>query len=180
VGLGDGQAAGVLLTYDLQLSVRPARGSDLAFINSTWKMKVRQLAPYFSERKCQRCGASMRGVNKNWFFAAQRALIRELLVRSTVLVAHSVNNDDQLYGFIVAEPAEEPPLVHWLLTKDGSVRGAGVGYRRAGVAQRLMEAAFPQLGEVDIVGTFRTPACSKLPARWRLSFDTHKLVEVLK
>jgi GNAT superfamily N-acetyltransferase len=163
--------------YDLPLYVRRVRKSDLGFIYATWMNNLREKSQYASERTCNKCGSKLRGIDKNWFFAAQHALITRLMSRSAVFVACSIHNDDQLYGYIVCEPLNDEPLLHWLFVKDSSARGVGPGYRRAGVAQRLMEAAFPRLGEQDIVATIRTPSASQLPARWQLSFNTHRLCE---
>lgn len=156
--------------HDLPLDVRLARQSDLGFVYSSWMNSLRNCSPWSK-------------VDKNWFFAAQHALATRLMDRSVVLVACSVRNPDQLYGYVVAEPVRG--LLHWLYTKSGvnpeweNRAKAKAGYRRAGVATRLMQAAFPELGDERIVVTIRTPSCAHLPAGWRLHFDTHQLCQVV-
>jgi hypothetical protein len=155
--------------YALPLAVRLARKEDLGFIYSSWMNSLRNCSPWSR-------------VDKNWFFAAQHALATRLMERSVVLVACSVRNPDQLYGYVVAEPTKG--ILHWLYTKSGVNPGlssrakAKAGYRRAGVATRLMHAAFPDLGDEPITVTTRTPSSAHLPMEWMLSFDTHQLCQV--
>lgn len=147
----------------LPLVVRSAGGGDLGFIYSSWLNCLRHLSPWS-------------GLDKNYFFAAQHALIAQLLARPdcVVLAACSPRNPDQIYGYVVAEPLVPEPLLHWLYTK-AATTGKGPGYRGAGVATRLMGAAFPELGRTPITCSIRTPACAGLPAAWRISFNTQRL-----
>lgn len=152
----------------LPLIVRTAGERDVGFICTSWMASLRDREPWHS-------------LDRNYFFAAQHALIYRLLERAgtLTLIACSPRNPDQLYGFIVAEPLRGDPLLHWLYTKSATT-GKGPGYRRAKVATRLMEHAFPDLGDVPITCSIRTPICAMLPADWRLVFNTQRLCTVVE
>lgn len=149
------------------ISIRPAGEGDEGFIFKSWMNSLYYLKPW-------------RDTDKNWFFAAQHALIRQLMARpgTVVLVACSVRYEGQLYGYVVAEPLEH--TLHFIYTKTARGQGAARGYRRAKVATRLMEAAFPDLGLQPVVCSIRTPVCAQLPSAWRLDFKTSRLCRVVR
>jgi hypothetical protein len=150
--------------FDLPLAVRSAEASDIPFLYSSWLHSLRDNDPY-------------RKLDRNVYFAAFHALFTRLINRSVTLVACSVHNSDQIYGFCIAEPEADEALLHWLYTKSAS-KGVGPGYRRAGVATRLLEAMFPLvLGAQPITATLWTSSAARLPDRWLLRVNTHKLCE---
>lgn len=79
------------------------------------------------------------------FFAGEQRILKRLLARSRVLIAHPPDDAELIAGFIVVEP---PELVHFLYVK--------AALRRQGVGRALLKAADldPERGFVATAATY--------------------------
>ncbi len=158
--------------YHLPVSVRAAAPADEGFIFSGWLRSLADQPPF-------RDLLESRGLDRNWYSAAQHALISRLLARASVrvLAATSPQHPDHLIGFMVFEPAER--VVHWIYVKKGAK--VGLGFRCAGVATRLMIAAFGERSAEPVTASIRTATgtalASKWSERWPITFRSHRLCE---
>ncbi len=136
----------------LPIKIRQGKLSDEDFVYSSWIHCLGNSKPYSS-------------LDRNWFAAAQHALIERLLNRSRVFIACDPEDEDQIYGYIVGEL--DRAILHWVYVKQR--------FRKVNVATRLFEAALPQT--VPCIASIRTPAFSQLEKRWDISFRSHALCE---
>ena len=174
------------VAYALQIAIRPYRpASDQGFLYRNWIMSLASQPPYRDlvepENAADEERPRRRGLDRNWYAAAQHALIASLLERPSVQVLCAVEpgHDDHLIGFIVCEP-RPGRVVHWLYVKKGTKGVAGgLGFRYAGVATRLMAAAFGERGLEPITCSIRTATgtavASKWLERWRITFRSAHL-----
>lgn len=175
--------------YPLEIAIRsPKRGhDDVPFIFSNWIRSLADQPPFREHIDSPRpaVGATydnrahrVRALDRNWYAAAQHALVGTIVDRPSadLILAHEPGHPDHLIGFICFERVRR--LVHWIYVKKG-VR-AGLGYRCAGVATRLMAAAFGD-GKDPITFTLRTATGTALAAkwapRWSIAFRSHFLCE---
>lgn len=167
-----GSVAELARSYHLPIEIRAARPSDEAFVFSGWLRSLSDQPPF-------RDLLDSRGLDRNWYSAAQHALISRLLARPGVyvLAATSPQHPDHLIGFMVYQPAAR--VVHWIYVKKGSK--VGLGFRCAGVATRLMAHAFGARGGEQITASIRTATgtalASKWAERWPIAFRSHFLCE---
>lgn len=84
-------------------------------------------------------------VGNSDFFAGEPRILKRLLARSRVLIAHPPDDAELIAGFIVVEP---PELVHFLYVK--------AALRRQGVGRALLRAADldPERGFVATAATY--------------------------
>ena len=110
-----------------------------------------------------------RRTDRNWFASAQHLLIDGLLGAESIvcLVATAKDDPDQVYGYIVACPGLR--VLHWIYVK--------APFRRAGVANRLMEASFSEPGET-IEATFDTPKLDHLD-KWVITPRSYRICEAI-
>jgi GNAT superfamily N-acetyltransferase len=106
------------------------------------------------------------GLDRNWFFAAQHALIDHILLRPDVQIwgAHVPGESDEILSYAVADPTHR--VLHWIYTKSP--------YRRAHVATRLLERVFGGF-DAPIVASHRTRAAEHRARAWNLRFDSYAL-----
>lgn len=102
-----------------QHPVRPAVPDDLPFIGATWVQSYWQESPWGNRIRWQ---IFRRGHDK---------VIRSLLTRSQVLVAHDPSDENEITGYFVYEPAI--PAAHWTYVKPA--------FRKAGIASALLAAS---------------------------------------
>lgn len=105
-------------------------------------------------------------LDRNWYFAAQRALIDRILTRPAVSAAHAFvpGEPGETFGYAVAEP--ERRVLHWVYTKPD--------YRKRHVATRLLRYVF---GDFDqpIVASIQTRALQHRAPAWNVRVDTYAL-----
>ena len=103
----------------LLVNIRKAGPADLAFAFDTWRHSYKHQKPLTWDDKTYN------------LFMSDR--MRRLHKRATILVATFVDYDDDLVGWVCAEP----PLLHYVFVKKI--------YQNQGVARQLIAAAgFPQ------------------------------------
>lgn len=134
----------------LEIGIRPRQKYDDDFIYSSWIHCLGNIRPYCN-------------LDKNWFTSAQHALISQLLERSTVVIAHDPEDENQIYGYMVCEPKKN--ILHWVYVKQL--------FRRAHIGTRLLEKALSD----DIVASIRTPTINSLSEKWNITFRTHAICE---
>ena len=125
--------------------IRPMRPADESFIRATWLRGYRDTAKGSGE----------------WYYAAQGALIGELLRRHPARVAHYPGDLDQVLGYLVADG----PVVHWLYVKGP--------FRRLGIGRTLLEHEAP--GATSRPTTHWTRDAARLAERLHLVRDLSKL-----
>lgn len=103
-----------------EFKIREARGDDLPFLLNSYIRSYRK-AP-MNQR-----------VPDSLYFDFHPDVAKQLLKRSSVLVACDLQFDNQLYGYIMFEPVgDDFACVHWMYVK--------AIYRRLGVATDLIKA----------------------------------------
>lgn len=111
--------------FPLPHAIRPAVDADFPVIASAWTKEGRH-AP------------AARFVRDADYFTDQRVLVIRILRVSRTLVSCRPDDVNKVFGFITFGPG---PIVHWVYTKDS--------YRRIGLADDLLAAAFPNRGPED-------------------------------
>ena len=111
--------------FPLAHRFRPAVNGDGPLILSAWSKEHRH-------------SPSSRFVRDRDYFADQRAIVLHLLRTSATIVACSPDDEEHVLGFITHGPG---PVVHWVYTKNS--------YRRLGLGDALVRAAFPDRGPHD-------------------------------
>lgn len=134
-------------THELPIHIRHAVPSDENMIYSFWVNSVSDMY-------------SRRNIPKAWVKAAQRALIAKILKKSDVLIGCDIHNDDQVFGYMVANLTGG--VLHWIYTKND--------FRNYKVADRLVGRLLSN--HETIVCTHPTPIVRKLVDKWNiLRFD---------
>lgn len=113
------------MTFPLAHRLRSAVAGDTSLIINSWVSEHRH-AP------------AARFVRDAEYFVDQRQLVIDLLRTSETLVACSPDEADHIFGYIVFGPG---PVVSWVYVKSS--------YRRIGLADVLLEAAFPARADGD-------------------------------
>lgn len=132
----------------LPVHIRSALPTDVSIVYATWLHSLYSLEPY-------------KRLPKDYFMAAQQALIQSLLTRSQVLIACDPNDLDQIYGYSVVKLANS--TLHWIFTKKL--------FRNMHVGTRLIE----HMGDNEIACTQYTPAMRAIAEKWNVTFDTSRL-----
>lgn len=134
------------------IAFRPATSADRDFVVGSWET---------SYRKAHTAGLILM---EDWA-KVMRAQLTKILDRDYVDCTVAFESDDPafVYGYLVAEPGEAPPLVYWAYVKQP--------YRRQGLATALFKAAgIDPASRFDFVcSTPLVPRLSKaMPlAKWR-------------
>ncbi len=104
------------------LAFRSATVEDRAFVISSWET---------SYRKAHTAGL----ITMPDWAAVMRDQLTKILDRSYVktTVAYEADDSQHIYGYLVSEPDETPPLVYWCYVKQP--------YRRQGMTYSLFRAA---------------------------------------
>lgn len=111
------------MTFPLPHAIRPAVSSDLAMLVHAWTSEHRH-SPF------------ARFVRDQEYFPDQRQLVMDLLATSKTLVACNPDEPKHIFGYICFGPGNS---VHWVYVKSA--------YRRIGLADVLLKAAFPARAE---------------------------------
>lgn len=140
--------------------IRPLAATDLPFVYQTW---IRTAWAQHAWERRNRAPA----IPELQHSHGMEQRIGRLLTRSVGLAAGHEAHPGQVLGYIVAEPAAR--ALHMLYVKGG----AAGGFRRMGIATRLVEAAteitpYPQ--PLDYY-TQHTAAMRHLAKRWDLTFN---------
>lgn len=121
---------------------REAIAADLNYIMSSWmataKLMLKKRPPFAY-------------LDAKVFNAHYRPLIKPLLIRSQVLVAHSKSDKNQIYGYIVFEKKDDKCILHMLVVKDV--------FHGLGIATHLWKLATE--GSKEIIHTFDSYVFSK-------------------
>lgn len=115
----------VKVSFPLPHNLRPAVSSDLPLLINAWVSEHRH-------------SPAVRFVRDTEYFVDQRALVIELLRTSSTIVACGVDDAQHIYGFITYGPG---PTISWTYVKSP--------YRRIGLADVLLDAAFPNRSPDD-------------------------------
>ena len=108
---------------NINLTVRPPTADDKNFIFSSWLKSYRHSA--FAKPQCNAV-----------YYDNYKLIIERLLKKSYILVACSVEDPSQIYGYVVFEKHEAAPLcMHYVYTKHL--------FRKFGVAKRLISHINP-------------------------------------
>ena len=129
-------------------AIRQALPSDLQFVFSSWVSSMRGGEPFCS---CDR----------NWFSAAQHALISRLLQRSTIVIACNEEDPDQIFGYAVFEPRNS--VIHYIYIKQM--------FRGVGICRSLIESCKAKRGSI------RAKNANALAAKFGLEIHTKWLLE---
>ncbi len=114
------------------IAYRLMDGSDHAFI-------------YNSALKSYRDSPMVRGIPNTIYFAKQHALIENFLAdpRCLGIVACSVNDPTQIYGYLLGQSYPEGIAVHWVYVKQP--------FRNCGIARKLYETFTKQAGNAAAI-----------------------------
>lgn len=127
---------------DLQWAIRPASGSDLNFLYSTW------LNSY-------RCDSKIgKSTKKSVYFGEYYSVVDSILEKAKTLIACLSEEPNVIVGFLVFEPQ----VLHYCFTKES--------FRGLGVARSLYDRAFGGAGALFHTHKTRQaePILEKLPA----------------
>ena len=124
------------LASPLPVSIGHMQPSEEGFVISGWKKSFRT-APQNA------------AIPSGSFFDRANRDVAALMARPTtqILVARDTESPDFCLGFIVFEVVD-PFCIHWLYTRHG--------FRRLGVATKLLRTALGQAGESDLVYTHQS------------------------
>jgi GNAT superfamily N-acetyltransferase len=117
------------VTFGLPHRIRPAHDGDLPLVVDAWVQDYRH-AP------------TARGIRDRDYYGDQRAEVLRILRASSTRVACAEDDPEHLFGFVTFGPG---PLLHWVYVKDA--------YRRAGLGDTLLDAAFPQPRAYELYAT---------------------------
>ena len=106
-----------------EISIRPVRVSDMAFILANWLNHYKNYSSF-----------ALR-VPRALFFKYHQQIAKMILGRRTskVLVATSSDDSDLILGFLVSEETEDGPIIHFLFIQKA--------FRKLGIAKALLQAA---------------------------------------
>jgi GNAT superfamily N-acetyltransferase len=104
----------------IPLVIRPAEGGDVGLVLSSW------LQSYYHSR-----APAIWDIPRDLFFSEQghQGIVKNLLKRCPVLVAHAPELPDEIYGWVCFDPA----ALHYVYIKEL--------WRMKGVASALLDAA---------------------------------------
>lgn len=128
----------------LPFKFRPAKDEDLNFIMDTWLKCARTIPPW------------PRIPNAAFYDSTHgyRAHVISTLKKAKVLVATSLDNDDEIYGYVCYE--DTPPTLHFIYVKGGDKGSSMRSMKRKvgiGVGTEMMRAALPQFGKTETIAT---------------------------
>lgn len=103
-----------------EVKIRPAKGSDIAFIYSTWLN---------SYRNDSSIGLSVR---KSVFFDNYQLILDQLMDSSETIIACQPDEENVVYGFMTFDPK----TIHYAFVKEA--------FRRLGIAKSLFQYAFTE------------------------------------
>lgn len=155
--------------YPLRIVLREPQSSDIDFIYSTfvrsltnqYPWKAKKIIDAFDDKKIVRDG-----IDKNWAVTSAHTMCTRLMRNCSILVACDPGDYDQTFGYIMFSDG----VLHWLYSK--------YDFRKAGVATRLMENAFPNFKKNPIDYTIKTSAIRHLVEKWKLRFNSHHLTRL--
>lgn len=94
------------------ITIRPVRDTDINFILSTW------LREYKQSDICRR-------MRDREYFDSYEPMIKEVLARSSPLIACFSSDEDVIAGYLVREYQSDANCIHFAFTKD-SLRKMGI------------------------------------------------------
>jgi len=117
---------------DQPFTIRPGKMEDYPFILSSWSNEAHRIKfDNFIPNKV--------------FYPRQKNLINKVLAQSLIFVAHLDDNEDEIAGYIVLQPAKSNILyIHWAHVKPL--------YRRIGIFKGLL-SSFIQDSSPTLVAT---------------------------
>ena len=138
-----------MMMNEAPIKIREMMADDRQLIYSSWIKSLRHVHPYCI-------------LDRNWFSAAQHALISCLMERSDALIACDNDDDGQIYGYVVYEPKKN--IMHWVYVKQ-MFRNMHVGTRLAGEAFKGRQ----------IICSIKTPSILAIAPKWNITFRTYEL-----
>lgn len=134
------------MTNDLKLiQIRKAKEADLPYIYSSW------MEDYLSSHHCKLKEGRTKTLQsyialmpRELYFKEQRAIIDQILRKSTVTIACNEDDEDQIFGYAVHRYVGEIDILSWVYIRPV--------YRGFGICNLLME----HIGKSDVV-THLTP-----------------------
>jgi len=118
-----------------EILLRVGTNADVPFITNSWL-------------KSYRSADFVRAMPDQQYYHFQHKLLEELLPESVVKVACNAERNDQILGWICAQPTTEALIVHFVYVKQP--------FRGLGVARRLVTELLNDYGLTEIVFTHRT------------------------
>lgn len=150
--------------YDLNINIRPITQEDLPYIYSSWVFSSVKEKKKRIQNDKEKIGRLSYLFDEAWMSAATHSLASELIDQSEVYVACDPQHQDEIYGYVVAEPSKR--ILHWIYTKEP--------FRQAYVATRLLSHVFGGFDQ-QIYVTTSTYALKHHYNRWNLKWDSTKL-----
>jgi len=129
------------------VQIRDKVPSDEDFIFDSW-LNNYQATSYFAKR-----------MKKQTFMKFHPLIANAIMLRPTTVCKIAGDEDFTIYGYIIAEPFPDAPVVHYLYVRPE--------YQRLGIARKLFEA-------LGITGSFEvshwTPVLNEISTKHRI-FD---------
>lgn len=120
------------------ITIRDARVSDQAFIFSSFLKGLYYGNEYY------------RQIDKDVFMRKYKEVLNHLLIKSVCKVAHTLEDEDNLVGYVIYEPG----VLHYVFVKPA--------LRRFGVAKQLIPVDINTITHITKIGK------SIKPEQWRL------------
>lgn len=138
----------------LPISLRPATSEDVSFIFSSW-LKSYRGSPF------------ARNVANEIYFNEHHLLIEKLVRENEVIIACNNEDENQIYGYIVAGKTESIFTLHYIYVKHN--------FRSMGIGAALLNH-FEHDASVASIYTHYTRLCDKLGPKYNFIHHPYILI----
>jgi len=132
-------------------NIRPAKEDDIPFIFNSW------LKSYRNSHFCKLL------VNEV-YFSEHHKVIQNLIKHSTVLIACNPEDENQLYGYLVASKEQNILCLHYIYIKHA--------FRNFKIASSLLQSISHDPSQAAIY-THHTRICDKLAEKYNLLYHPY-------
>lgn len=140
------------MLYDLQIKMRPGVLDDKDTIYGTWiaSLSKTKIFKHFPPE---------------YMYVMFNVLIDRIMNNSNVLVACDINDEDQIYGYVVYKDN----TIYWIYVK--------YAFRQAYIGKRLLESSVGEYKERNVI--WNTPPIKYLEKKWNLKIQPQKLLNLI-
>lgn len=142
-----------MIPFDFK--IRDFVQEDIDFIHNSW---ITSFYHFFKNK----------GIDKNWFCAAQDSLIKTMLSNNgRAKIVCQKSDEEQIFGYIVYEL---PNIVHWIYVKKI--------YRMNGLAMAMLENVFNFFKKDKIFVSVSTPFFRHHKNEWNIEFKSNLILRI--